>query len=345
MAQEIVSSAREPAAAIPVHGPGDVRQACEQAKRMADAIGFPKSHCEDIGLVATELGTNLLRHASHGRMRLAPIEDHGRKGIQIETEDDGPGIGDLEQAIVDGYSTAGGLGLGLGTVNRLMDDLEVHSSPGGGLHLVCQRWVRPPSGADWGQRLAFGAATRPCRGFKDNGDTFLIKRWERHALVGVIDGLGHGQFAERAAQSARQYVEAHFDQPLDKLFRGAGRACRATRGVVMALARFNLEKKRLAVASVGNVETRLVGADQRLNLVVRRGIVGLNAPEAVVYETAWPENGWLVLHSDGVSTHWDWSRFRDMAHQPPGAIAQRMLVEMGKPEDDATVVVAGSTPA
>src|SRR5262249_12283549 len=151
------------------------------------------------------------------------------------------------------------------------------------------------------RRLEFGVASRPRRMGDDNGDAFLIKQWEGNALAGVIDGLGHGTFAHRAAQAARQYVETHFDQPIEKLFHGAGRACRATRGVVMSLARFDLVKATLTVAGVGNVELRLAGCPERFSPVVRRGIVGLNAPEAAPTTYSWNANSVLIMHSDGVS--------------------------------------------
>lgn len=274
-------------------------------------------------------------------MTVTPVEADDRKGIRIETEDSGPGIHDVEGAIADRYSTVGGLGTGLGTVNRLMDELEFSSAATGGLHLVCVRWVRPSLSGAFDRRLAFGAATRPCRYSRENGDAFLVRQWPGSALVGVIDGLGHGQFAQRAAHAARQYVEQHFDQPLVNLFRGAGRACRATRGVVMALARFDLERKTVELASVGNIETRIAGSPQKLNLTVRRGIVGLNAPEAVVTENSWPGDGWLIMHSDGLTTRWDWAQFREVEHHSASVIAQRMLLTLGKQDDDATVVVAG----
>src|SRR5215471_8678078 len=82
--------------------------------------------------------------------------------------------------------------------------------------------------------LDCGAATRTHPLMTVNGDAFVLKQWSTGALVGVIDGLGHGQCAHQAAQTAWQYVENHFDQPLGTIFRGAGHVCQATRGVVMA---------------------------------------------------------------------------------------------------------------
>jgi hypothetical protein len=163
-------------------------------------------------------------------------------------------------------------------------------------------------------------------------------------LVGIIDGLGHGQFAHRAAQTARQYVENHFDLPLDQIFRGVGRACRATRGVVMALARFDWGRGRLAFASVGNIAVRVFPRAEPFHFVVRRGVIGLNAPGAAVTEHPWSPGHVLVLHSDGVATHWGWKDFPGWADPeagapPAAAMAQQLLRAKAKDEDDATVIV------
>jgi len=340
MAQELASSNFAPVQVRVAHS-GDVVRGGELARELAGGLGFPREHAEEIAIVVRELGTNLLRHAGRGTLTFAGIEDDTRKGIRIESEDAGPGIIDFEQAMTDGYSTAGGLGLGLGTVNRMMDEVDIYSGPRDGLHLVCRRWIRTKAASVFSTPLAFGAATRARRSYEENGDTFIIKQWEGHALAGVIDGLGHGPLAQRAAQAARHYIEQHYDQPLPNLFRGVGRSCRATRGVVMALAHFDFTSGKLEVASVGNVEVRLVGSPERFSPIVRRGILGLNAPEAVCLEHPWSSTCLLVLHSDGVRAHWDWDEFRGLAAHPPTVIAERLLHALAKPDDDATVVVAG----
>jgi serine/threonine protein phosphatase PrpC len=172
-----------------------------------------------------------------------------------------------------------------------------------------------------------------------NGDAFIVLQWAESALVGIIDGLGHGQFAHLAAQAARQYVENHFDLPLDQVFRGVGRACRATRGVVMALARFDWGRGRLAFASVSNIAVRIFPHSRPFPFTIRRGVIGLNAPDAVVTEHPWPLDHILVLHSDGVATHWGWEDFPGWVDRPAAAMAQELLRAKAKDEDDATVIV------
>jgi anti-sigma regulatory factor (Ser/Thr protein kinase) len=342
MAQELTAIGLPEPVTVKIMQPVDVKRANASARGFARAAGFAPAECEEIALVVTELGSNLVKHAGGGEIELNSLVSGERKGIQIESEDSGPGIADVELAVTDGYSTTGSLGNGLGAVNRLMDELEVHPHPPTGVRILCRRWVRPATKGLAHRRLEFGAATRACRLLPENGDALVIRQWEGHALAGVIDGLGHGQFAQRASQAARYYIEQHFDQPLESLFRGVARTCRSTRGVVMALGRFDLARQVVTIASVGNVEVRLIGSPGRFNLIVRRGILGFNAPNPVVSEHPWTPSSLLIMHSDGLRAHWEWDGFRDLAKERPAAIARHLLNKLGNMQDDATVVVVGN---
>jgi anti-sigma regulatory factor (Ser/Thr protein kinase) len=329
-----------PALIAVVHGSG-VSEACQRAQAMALAIGFDEVASAEVALAVCELGTNLLRHTKGGTLTLTRLVDGRRVGMQVISQDRGPGIQDVEQALTDGFSTASGLGYGLGTVNRLMDELDVVSEPGAssGTRIACKRWLHADVCRAVPVPLAFGAASRAHPRMTENGDAFVIKYWGESALVAVIDGLGHGQFAQRAAQMARQYVERHVDQPLDVIFRGVGRACRATRGVVMALARFDWGQRRLTCASIGNIEVRVFGSVEPMSFGVRRGIVGVNAPNPAVTQHRWQPNYVLVLHSDGLTTRWRWEDFPDLRRASASVMARRLLQALAKDDDDATVLV------
>jgi anti-sigma regulatory factor (Ser/Thr protein kinase) len=318
---------------------GTVRRS---AKELAESIGFNNTACEEIILAVTELATNLIKHAKGGKLILTTLTNNERIGLEIESCDNGSGINDIEQAFTDHFSTTGTHGTGLGAVNRLMDDMDISSERGRGTHIICHKWVRRYTNSNRPCPLEFGVATRPRRLGTDNGDAFIIKQWSEIALAGIIDGLGHGQFAHRAAQTARQYVEGHFDQPLDQIFRGVGRACRATRGVVMALARFDWGCDHLSFASVGNIEVRIFPGSAPFRFTIRRGVIGLNAPDAVVTEHSWPLDHMLVLHSDGLSTHWSWKDFHGLADKPSQVLAHEFLRVLSKEDDDATIIVVRS---
>jgi anti-sigma regulatory factor (Ser/Thr protein kinase) len=320
-----------------------VGEARRLAKAMAIEIGFDIQESEEIAIVASELASNLVKHAQGGRLTLTLLDDGGRPGIKIESQDAGPGIPDVDRAITDGVSTAGSLGYGLGSINRLMDELEIRAGINGktGTYITCLKRRRENIQKAWVCPLSFGVATRACHNMEFNGDAFMVKQGNGFTLVALIDGLGHGQFANRAALTARQYIVNHFDQPLDAIFRGVGLACLATRGVVLALARFDwaTETIRLTFASVGNIEARMFGSLAPTNFIVRRGVIGLNAPNPVVAGHCWDPDSVLVLFSDGLQSRWRWTDFPELAGAPAPRAAKRLLQALAKDNDDATVIV------
>lgn len=307
------------------------------AKAAAAAVGFASEAGEEVAVVTSELATNLIKHAHGGVLTLTPLSVDGRVGLQLETRDHGPGMASIKEAQTDGFSTVGSLGIGLGTVNRLMDELDIRSQPAHGTHIMCRKWihVRPPPSQSC--PLAFGVATRSQ--LEHNGDDFVITHWGDQALAGVIDGCGHGQPAHRAARIARHYVETHCDQPLSDIFAGVERACHGTRGVVMALARFDWALNQMTFASVGNIEARVLNSDEIFSFVARRGIIGVNAPRPKPTTHRWVPDNILVLHSDGLSTQWSRVRFAGLLNQPAEVIARKVLHALDKLKDDATVLV------
>jgi serine/threonine-protein kinase RsbT len=89
---------------------------------------------------ASELARNTLIHGGGGEMRLQAMNDGTRRGVKIIFADKGPGIPDVELAMKDGYTTRGGLGLGLSGSKRLVNEFEIHSQPGKGTTVSIVRW-------------------------------------------------------------------------------------------------------------------------------------------------------------------------------------------------------------
>ncbi|WP_374100947.1 ATP-binding protein [Streptomyces phytophilus] len=92
----------------------------------------------------SELARNILKYAtgSRGRLRAEQVTADSRRGVRATFTDEGPGIGDVDAALTDGFSTSGGLGLGLPGAQRLVDDLTVTSAPGSGTTVVIEKWRR-----------------------------------------------------------------------------------------------------------------------------------------------------------------------------------------------------------
>jgi len=309
--------------------------------KMTIIIGFNQVIGEEIAIVARELASNLYKHAKGGKLILKPINNGSRKGIQITSIDNGPGIPNVNLALTDGYSTGGSLGFGLGIINRTMDDLIIKSIRTG-TEIITKKYIRKKSSIHKCP-LVIGAVSRPHPQFKTNGDAFIIKHWDKSVLVGVIDGLGHGQSAHRAAQAARNYVMAHYDQQLRDIFRGTDRACRATRGVVMALARFDWGQSKITLGSVGDILIRVINSPKKMSFIIRRGIIGVRAPNPVITERFWGNDNILVLHSDGISSKWRWKDFSHLKNEDPEMLAQRIIHVFGKDIDDATILVVKSS--
>jgi serine/threonine-protein kinase RsbT len=91
---------------------------------------------------ASELARNTLVHGGGGRAEVEPVSNGTRRGIRIRFIDEGPGIADIDRAFTDGYSTGGGLGLGLSGARRLMDEFRLITAPGEGTSVTAVKWER-----------------------------------------------------------------------------------------------------------------------------------------------------------------------------------------------------------
>jgi serine/threonine-protein kinase RsbT len=89
---------------------------------------------------ASELARNTLDYGGGGEVRMEVVEENSRRGVRLVFEDHGPGIADIEQALRDGFTSGGGLGLGLGGAKRLSNEFKIESVPGSGTKITIGRW-------------------------------------------------------------------------------------------------------------------------------------------------------------------------------------------------------------
>lgn len=113
-----------------------IRQAVRQR---AVEMGFNLVDQTKIVTAASELARNTVQYGGGGRVTIEAVEALGRRGLRLTFDDEGPGIADIERALTDGYTTGGGLGLGLGGARRLSNDFHIESSPAG-TRVVITRW-------------------------------------------------------------------------------------------------------------------------------------------------------------------------------------------------------------
>lgn len=120
----------------------DVVQARQAGRELAAEIGFSAGDQTVIAAAISEIARNILMYAKRGEVRFTKVLDGTQQGLIVVAEDDGPGIRDIPRALQDGYSTSGGLGLGLPGARRLMDEFEVVSAPGQGTRITMRKWKR-----------------------------------------------------------------------------------------------------------------------------------------------------------------------------------------------------------
>jgi serine/threonine-protein kinase RsbT len=131
-------------ATFPISGAGDATIARQYARFFAERTGFTRGDQIVIDAVLGEMATNVLSFAGKGEFVFGTENNGGRTGIVIVVRDRGPGIPDVQGALVDGYSTSGRPGLGLAASRRLMDSFHVASAPGEGTTITMKKWRDAP---------------------------------------------------------------------------------------------------------------------------------------------------------------------------------------------------------
>ncbi len=118
----------------------DIVIARTMARDVAKALGFGAIDQARIATAVSELARNIFLYAGTGNVSVREIERHGRKGIEIVCEDQGPGITNVDLVMQDGYSTSRGMGMGLPGAKRLMDEFIIRSQEGVGTVVTCRKW-------------------------------------------------------------------------------------------------------------------------------------------------------------------------------------------------------------
>ncbi|MFJ8093720.1 anti-sigma regulatory factor [Streptomyces griseofuscus] len=119
------------AEAIPVANSSDVVSARQTVRNLSQRSGMSLVHQTKLVTAAGELGRNMLIYGGGGVVRVAAVTDGGRSGIFVEFRDQGPGIGDIELAMTDGWTSGNGMGLGLSGAKRLVDEFDIETGPSG----------------------------------------------------------------------------------------------------------------------------------------------------------------------------------------------------------------------
>ena len=127
---------------VPIQSDVDIVAARQKGRALAAKIGFTTTDVTLIATAISELARNIVFYAKRGEIILRHLDGQGAAGMMIISHDLGPGIRNIRDAMRDGFSTSGGLGLGLPGVKRLMDEFEINSEVGQGTTVSVKKWRR-----------------------------------------------------------------------------------------------------------------------------------------------------------------------------------------------------------
>lgn len=318
---------------IPIVDRASVSVARERARAVAAEVGMPTVDAERLALAVSELAQNQIDHARGGAIAIAPVRRRGVGGVELLAVDCGPGWSDPAGALA-GTEAPKGLGAGLPTVRRMMDELDLDVRQGEWTRIRARRFVHPVP-----RQPEVVVLGRPV-GHPPSGDHALVLRDDESVLLVVFDGLGHGPAARDSADRAAIAVRDHASLPLAELFGVVDRALAGHRGVAMTVSRWFPQERRMELAGCGNVMAWLQDVDGvRERLLPVPAVVGAGAPPPKVRTWELRPRDLLVMFTDGIRS----SRVPDTradAALTPVRVAQSLLYGQAKAHDDALVLVA-----
>jgi anti-sigma regulatory factor (Ser/Thr protein kinase) len=310
------------------------------ATQVALQAGCDAEDAHRAGLVATELGTNLVKHAGRGgEILVSRISGLSGSGVQLRSLDTGPGIESLGAALADGYSSAGTPGTGLGAIRRLSNLFDIYSVKGLGTAVLARVAARG-SAHDEAAGFEAGGVCVPHPGETISGDLASISAHGDRVIVALADGLGHGAGAHEAAKAALAALPANGTTagPSDLLAQMHA-ATRHTRGSALSVACLRTGARVLNFAGVGNVAGLVAENGVLRHLVSSNGTLGHQVRAFQEFQYGWAPQSRLIMHSDGLSSSWTLDRHVGLLNRHPALVASVLYRDFSRHRDDATVIV------
>ena len=314
---------------------------------IAQRLNISELKREGMLLVASEMLSNQIKHAG-GRGMIQLWQQPGPV-LDILALDYGPGIANLRQAEMDGFSTTNTLGKGLGTIRRLSDESFSYTQQ------ESSNKVRKWSGAIFLSRFHTdsGSGTKKnddLAGFDVglfsnslsdniyNGDRIYIQRSGKKLRWLHLDGLGHGKQAQDATDHLAVHL-AHCATP-DELLAAVDRQLVGTRGAVAIIGEIDLAQKKMQMLGVGDMHAHLYDKNQIQDIIFAPGILGREHRSTSHFQADFSKKCMVVTASDGIRRNLDIGNFNGLFNQPPQLIAYTLGNIMGRISDDQSICVS-----
>ncbi|APW38947.1 hypothetical protein RD110_18500 [Rhodoferax koreense] len=332
----------------------DLRVAVLEVPRLPCLARFNKVDQTLVATVVAELGSNILKYAGAGQLRVQGVHDGLRSGVELVAEDHGPGIADIPKAMQEHYSSSGSLGMGLSGVQRMVSELDVVSTPGRGTRIVARKWDPSyPRTADRASiagvpalgestsnqlRLEIGTANRPCYPEHVSGDSTLVLPVAGGMLLACIDASGHGKAAHLLAQRLTEGVRAAASPDLARLLRTLHTLAVGSIGAAVSLAFVDTAGAELRFAGIGNIRIRCLGQTPWTG-IARDGVLGERFPSPDVQRFELHAEDLVLMYSDGVRQSLSSQAMARLHLSSAQQIADNLLRQAGRSTDDASCIV------
>ncbi len=323
---------------VPIEESSQVAGARRKALELAGRIGLDDTRAGICAVIASEMGTNLVKHAKAGEIFLRTVTSGAMQGVEIVATDRGPGMASVSHALQDGTSTAGSSGNGLGAIVRMATEFDIHSLRERGTSLVARVWNGPLSDRH-GPAVRTGAIQLAKSGETVCGDAWYVESLGRRTFCAVVDGLGHGPQAAQAAQLAVESLRDHQTASLTEQVHFAHLALRPTRGAALGIAEILHDEGLVKFVGIGNVMAAVHEQGTARNMVSQNGILGHHIRRVTEFQYPWTESAMLVMCSDGINTHWDVNQYAGLCGRDPSLIAATLYRDFSRGRDDTTVIV------
>jgi anti-sigma regulatory factor (Ser/Thr protein kinase) len=304
----------------------------ELARAGARAAGLTEEGTERLALAVSELAQNQVDHARDGKIAVRAIVRDGVPGVEVVASDRGPGLADPAGAVDGRFRPSSrpvdgpGLGVGLGAVRRMVEELDLHVRIGEGTTVVARRFAGPVSRQPEVATVGRGVE-------KPSGDVAVVHRTDARLVVAALDGSGHGALARDVADLAALVT----DRSPTEMVAAMDEALRGSRGAAATIAVVDRSRK-VTLLGVGNVSALVVGPEGVHRYLPQAGVLGRrHRPPSGEKVLALPPHACLLLFTDGVESEVE---LAGLVGRSAISVAQQVLTAHGKAHDDALVLVA-----
>lgn len=306
--------------------------------KAASLVGFDEQTTSKMAIVINELCTNLLKHCKLGGsiiMQTVVTKTHAY--LDLLSVSDPPGMKNSDNSLQDGISTSKTLGTGLGAIKRLSTEFDIYSTISSGTAVAARFRTRQASTRE--NAFDCGGLSLPKEGELACGDHYSFAEFQDKITLMVVDGLGHGTEAAKAARQASETFQKNSSSSPDRVITLIHESLHNTRGAAVAVVSIDRKAKSLSFCGIGNISGVIEFAGNRQRLISANGTAGFSIRTPKLETAVWNAESLLVMHSDGLGSSWQLSKHRGLTRKSSLLSAALLMRDYRKDIDDCTVVV------